>query len=73
MQPTQTELCPLCGNTNQCSLADGAENTAPCWCFGVTVSQEALAQIPPEQINKACLCPRCAAGISASAIASEAK
>ena len=73
MQPSQTELCPLCGHANQCNLADGAETTAPCWCFNVAVSKEALAQIPAEHINKACLCPRCAAGIATNAIANDAK
>ena len=73
MQPSQTELCPLCGNANQCSLADGAETTVPCWCFAVTISQKALAHIPPEQIDKACLCPRCAAGIATNAIAKDTK
>lgn len=71
--PSTTELCPLCGNANECSLADGVQAKAPCWCFDVAVSKEVLAQIPPEQINESCLCPRCAAGIAANAITSEAK
>ena len=71
--PSTTELCPLCGNANQCRLADGAQATAACWCFDVAISKETLAQIPPEQFNKACLCPRCAAGIAANALANEAK
>lgn len=70
MQPTQTELCPLCGNANQCNLAEGAEGAdaaVPCWCFDVAVSKEALARVPVEKIDKTCLCPRCAAGIAADA------
>jgi hypothetical protein len=73
MQPSPTELCPSCGNANQCSLADGANTSAPCWCFAVTLSEHALAKIPPEQLNTACLCPRCAASIAANVIAKAAK
>ncbi|MEH6565781.1 MAG: cysteine-rich CWC family protein [Halopseudomonas sp.] len=66
MKPTQTELCPLCGGTNQCALAAATEPAAPCWCFSATVSKAALASLPVEQINRACLCPRCATGLESS-------
>lgn len=66
MQTTPTDICPLCGNGNQCTLASTTDSAAPCWCFEVTLSKEALARVPAEQIDKSCLCPRCAAGMEAS-------
>ncbi|MBB4014223.1 hypothetical protein GGR36_003569 [Niveibacterium umoris] len=33
----------------------------------MTISTDALARVPAELINKACLCPRCAAGLDAAA------
>ncbi|MEH6367790.1 MULTISPECIES: cysteine-rich CWC family protein [Pseudomonadaceae] len=66
MQTAQTDLCPLCGKANQCSLAATTEPAAPCWCFSTPVSKAALARVPAEQIDKACLCPNCAAGLEAA-------
>ncbi|SDS77652.1 Cysteine-rich CWC [Halopseudomonas sabulinigri] len=66
MQPNQPELCPLCGNANQCGLATARQAAAPCWCFSTPVSKAALARVPAEQIDKACLCPNCAAGLEAA-------
>jgi hypothetical protein len=67
MQTSQTDLCPLCGNANQCALATASEAAAPCWCFSTSVSKAALARLPAEQIDKACLCPNCAPGLEAVA------
>lgn len=52
--------CPLCGAFNQCVLAQAVTLDADCWCRSATISAEVLAAIPPEQLNQACLCPRCA-------------
>jgi hypothetical protein len=63
MTSTSVLVCPLCGGANQCAVADSREAFSACWCFKVSVSKQALAEVLAEQIDKACLCPRCAAGI----------
>jgi hypothetical protein len=56
--------CPLCGVENQCGMAAGSTE---CWCFGATVSKDALERLPPAALGKACVCARCAAaGASAT-------
>ena len=55
-------FCPLCGGANQCAPASTGRLEVECWCTKATISREALARIPSELINKACLCPRCASG-----------
>lgn len=57
LDPTR---CPLCGQRNSCALAEPGADGAACWCFGTTVDPGALQRIPPESIDRACLCPRCA-------------
>ncbi|WP_462381730.1 cysteine-rich CWC family protein [Pseudomonas sp. Marseille-QA0892] len=55
------DRCPLCGARNSCALATAKPGTAlDCWCFHTTVNQAALAQLPPDAVTKACLCPSCA-------------
>lgn len=51
--------CPLCGQANQCGMAAGSTE---CWCFGATVSEEALERLPSGARGKLCICARCAAG-----------
>lgn len=58
--------CPLCGQSNRCTLANPALTGQDCWCFSTPVDREALERIPPELIDRACLCPRCAAGLKAA-------
>lgn len=55
--------CPLCGQSNRCTQADPALEGQACWCFSERIDRNALERIPPEQIDRACLCPRCAAGL----------
>lgn len=57
---TDTERCPLCGQLNQCTQADPATAGDECWCFSAEVSAQALARLSAEQIDKSCLCPKCA-------------
>lgn len=64
--------CPLCGGANDCAPASTGRLDVACWCTTAPISPEALARVPPELINKACLCPRCAAGINAGFPAKEA-
>lgn len=54
--------CPLCGAPNECAPARSGSLDTPCWCASVTVSASALAAVPAPMRNRACLCPRCAAG-----------
>lgn len=63
--PFNPSLCPLCGQANQCAMElerSTGQPQPPCWCTTQTVAPQALAQLPPEAVNRACLCPRCAAG-----------
>lgn len=53
-------LCPACGHSNRCTLADPRTATRPCWCFSVSIEPERLEALPAELRDKACLCPRCA-------------
>lgn len=53
-------LCPACGATNACSLADPRTASQPCWCYGVSIAPSVLAALPAHLRDKACLCPRCA-------------
>ena len=58
--------CPVCGASNQCAPASAGTFEVECWCTTASISAEALARIPMESIDKACLCPRCASGIGGS-------
>lgn len=51
-------LCPVCGKPNTCGMTQGKSE---CWCEGVQIDRAALARIPLEAKDRACLCPRCAA------------
>lgn len=56
--------CPLCGQSNRCTQADPALEGQACWCFSERIDLNALERIPPELVDRACLCPRCAAGLA---------
>lgn len=60
MTDLDPNLCPVCGQSNRCSLAEPRTATHPCWCFEVTIDPARLAMLPDELRNQACLCPRCA-------------
>ncbi|WP_084671884.1 cysteine-rich CWC family protein [Halopseudomonas pelagia] len=62
MKPLANTLCPLCGGANTCQPAQAGHFDVPCWCTTTTISKEALARVPAEVGDKACLCPGCAAG-----------
>ena len=62
MTPLANTACPLCGGANQCLPASTGTFDIECWCTKVPVSPEALAELAPELVGQACLCPRCAAG-----------
>lgn len=64
-RPTNPEVCPLCGQGNQCAMelerATG-QKQAPCWCTQVDFSAALLARVPVADQGKACICAACAAG-----------
>lgn len=66
MQALPHSLCPLCGGNNQCAPAAAGHFDVACWCTTAAISPEALARVPAELVNKACLCPRCAAAVPAA-------
>lgn len=55
-----SQRCPACGASNQCSLADPRTATDACWCYGVAIDPQVLLNLPAELRDKSCLCPRCA-------------
>ncbi len=63
MQALPNHICPLCGGANQCAPAQAGSLDVTCWCTTAPVSKAALARVPAHLVNKACLCPRCAAGL----------
>ena len=62
-----TNLCPACGQPNRCAQAASDSEVTHCWCFAVEVRPHALKQLPPEALNRACLCPRCAGAVHIAA------
>lgn len=52
--------CPLCGGPNECGPAQCGNFDNGCWCTNLSFSRDALAQVPDELRNKACLCRQCA-------------
>jgi Cysteine-rich CWC len=58
-QPNPT-ICPVCGASNNCTLADPRTAAQPCWCFSVEIDPAVLEALPLEVRDQACLCPGCA-------------
>ncbi len=54
------DLCPACGASNACSLADPRTAQHRCWCYTVTIDPAVLAALPAELRDLSCLCPGCA-------------
>ncbi len=57
--PSVANICPLCGERNNCKQADPTTPPKPCWCELLSVPPALLAQIPAEQRQKACICQKC--------------
>lgn len=65
MSELRTDRCPLCGAENDCAVVRcGTATCADCWCAGITIADDVLARIPAAARDKACLCRRCATGLS---------
>lgn len=60
-QPLPALECPVCGLANQCAAAAAGRFDVDCWCTQVTISPVALARVPAQARDRACLCPGCAA------------
>ena len=61
--PVNPNICPVCGQPNQCAMeiAKATGNPADeCWCASMVFSAEALSRVPPQALNKACICKKCA-------------
>ncbi|KIR14276.1 hypothetical protein PFLU4_46310 [Pseudomonas fluorescens] len=54
------DLCPACGGTNNCTLADPRTADRACWCYRVSIDPAMLEALPTELRDQSCLCPRCA-------------
>ncbi|QSI75546.1 cysteine-rich CWC family protein [Niveibacterium microcysteis] len=65
MKALPNTVCPLCGGANSCAPAQAGRLDVECWCTKTIISPDALARVPAELRNKACLCPRCASVLSA--------
>lgn len=52
-------ICPLCGQLNQCAQAGSTVAVESCWCFAKKIDPRILEQIPAG-IDRSCICPRCA-------------
>ncbi len=56
---TDPRRCPLCGDANECGMAEGART---CWCFTEGIAREVLERVPDEARDLACVCRACASG-----------
>ena len=48
--------CPVCGEFNNCSLAQGENEVSKCWCFKLDINQISLNKV---RDKKACICNEC--------------
>jgi hypothetical protein len=55
MNALSNTICPLCGGANQCAPASAGTLDVECWCTQATISRDALARVPAELVDKACL------------------
>lgn len=63
MQPQSANVCPLCGEPNQCAMElakTTRESVTACWCVTVAFSEKLLSKVPPGALNKVCICQKCA-------------
>ena len=48
--------CPVCGELNNCSLAEGGNEISKCWCFKLDINQNSLNKV---RDKKTCICIDC--------------
>jgi len=52
--------CPLCGELNNCAMADAnQDDEQPCWCKSETFPQALLDKVPAAEEHRACICSNC--------------
>jgi len=53
--------CPLCGDDNDCRLAQaGREAAGACWCMEESFPAALLERVPAEARGRRCICRGCA-------------
>lgn len=61
--PIPANVCPLCGQSNQCAMelqrSTGVPQ-GPCWCTTAVVAPSVLERIPAAARGTACVCAQCA-------------
>jgi len=55
MTKNDPNLCPLCGEPNNC----GVSKPEDCWCRLETFSDELIQSVPTDKVKKACICQNC--------------
>lgn len=58
---TDATRCPLCGESNECGMAQGQSD---CWCFTAVIPPEVIERVPDAQRGLVCVCAKCAARAS---------
>nr|WP_130613985.1 cysteine-rich CWC family protein [Cohnella abietis] len=58
MQANNANHCPLCGKGNNCGNLSGLPQGS-CWCSKATFPPDIFKSVPPELINKTCICKSC--------------
>jgi len=55
-----TGICPLCGEPNNCAMAECDKvSDMPCWCKSEEFPLGLLNRIPKDVRNLACICQNC--------------
>jgi hypothetical protein len=53
------QICPLCGEANDCQLATADRCNGPCWCAAEIFPPGLLERVPEECRRIVCVCRRC--------------
>ncbi len=60
MSDSRASLCPLCGQPNQCLMAQGSPSADRCWCSDAHIARDVLERIPEDLRGRSCVCRKCA-------------
>lgn len=64
-QDPLAHLCPLCGQSNACHLAEQPDrlekvcNPSDCWCQSVQLTEQTRRMLKTQTNGKRCLCQAC--------------
>ncbi|PVY57270.1 hypothetical protein C8D04_2548 [Simplicispira sp. 125] len=61
-QAPSAAQCPLCGQPNQCAMAQG-QPADECWCMHGVITPMALASLALQERGQRCICPSCGRGL----------